>query len=130
LSCLAGSGRSSFGCHCAITASANSAPRSAPTSPTRNCWHGSSQPSPTLELLAPAELSRVCFRWKNATEAELDRRNAAILREILRRGRVYLSNASVHGAFALRACIVNHRTTDADIAAVVEEVMAAAAATA
>jgi aromatic-L-amino-acid/L-tryptophan decarboxylase len=72
----------------------------------------------------------VCFRWKNATEAELDRRNAAILREILRRGRVYLSNASVHGAFALRACIVNHRTTDADIAAVVEEVMAAAAATA
>jgi aromatic-L-amino-acid/L-tryptophan decarboxylase len=72
----------------------------------------------------------VCFRWKNATEAELDRRNAAILREILRRGRVYLSNASVHGAFALRACIVNHRTTDADIAAVVEEVMAASAATA
>jgi aromatic-L-amino-acid decarboxylase len=44
--------------------------------------------------------------------------------------RVYLSNASVHGAFALRACIVNQRTPDADIAAVVEEVMAAAAAAA
>ena len=85
---------------------------------------------PTLELLAPVELSTVCFRWKGASEVELDRRNAAILREVIRRGRVYLSNASVHGAFALRACIVNHRTTDADIAAVVEEVAAAAAATA
>ena len=72
----------------------------------------------------------MCFRWKGASEVELDRRNAAILREVIRRGRVYLSNASVHGAFALRACIVNHRTTDADIAAVVEEVAAAAAATA
>ena len=83
---------------------------------------------PTLELLAPVELSTVCFRWKDASGMELDRRNAAILHEVLRRGRVYLSNASVHGAFALRACIVNHRTTDADIAAVVEEVVAAAAA--
>jgi glutamate/tyrosine decarboxylase-like PLP-dependent enzyme len=82
---------------------------------------------PTLELLAPVGLSTVCFRWNGALEAELDQRNAAILREVLRRGRVYLSNASVHGAFALRACIINHRTTDADIAAVVEEVVAAAA---
>ena len=85
---------------------------------------------PTLELLAPVELSTVCFRWKGASEVQRDRRNAAILREVLRRGRVYLSNASVHGAFALRACIINHRTTDADITAVVEEVVAAAAATA
>ena len=85
---------------------------------------------PTLELLAPVELSTVCFRWKDASEVELDRRNAAILREVIRRGRVYLSNARVRGAFALRACIVNHRTTDADIAAIAEEVAAAAAVTA
>jgi aromatic-L-amino-acid/L-tryptophan decarboxylase len=85
---------------------------------------------PALELLAPVELSTVCFRWKQGSEAELDRRNAAILREVLRRGRVCLSNASVRGAFALRACIINHRTTDADIAAVVAEVLAAATATA
>ena len=85
---------------------------------------------PTLELLAPVELSAVCFRWKEVPAGQVDERNAAILREVSRRGRVYLSNASVRGAFALRACIVNHRTTDADIAAVVEEVAAAAAATA
>ena len=85
---------------------------------------------PTLELLAPVELSTVCFRWKDAPEQELDRRNAAILHEVIRRGRVCLSNASVHRAFALRACILNHRTTDADVTAVVEEVTAAAAAAA
>ena len=45
-SCLAGSGRSSSGCRCAITASANFAPRSAATSNMRNCWPGSSRPSP------------------------------------------------------------------------------------
>jgi hypothetical protein len=43
-----------------------------------------------------------------------------------RRGRVYLSNATVRGAFALRACFVNHRTTDADVGVVVDEVLAAA----
>jgi len=85
---------------------------------------------PALELLAPVELSAVCFRWADASETDPDRRNAAILREVLRRGHVYLSNASIRGAFALRACIVNHRTTDADISAVVAEVLAAAAATA
>jgi aromatic-L-amino-acid/L-tryptophan decarboxylase len=85
---------------------------------------------PALELLAPVELSAVCFRWTDAAEPDPDQRNAAILAEVLRRGHVYLSNASIRGAFALRACIVNHRTTEADIAAVVAEVLAAAAATA
>ena len=32
-----------------------------------------------------------------------------------RDGRVYLSNAVIHGRFALRACITNFRTTTADI---------------
>lgn len=85
---------------------------------------------PALELLAPVQLNTVCFRWMQAPEGTLDRRNAQIMREVLRRGRVCLSNASVRGAFALRACIMNHRTTDADIVTVVEEVLAAAAATA
>jgi glutamate/tyrosine decarboxylase-like PLP-dependent enzyme len=85
---------------------------------------------PTLELLAPVELSAVCFRWTNAAEVDVDRRNAVILAELSRRGRVYLSSTSVGGAFALRACIIHHRTTDADIPTIVDEVMAAAATTA
>ena len=79
---------------------------------------------PALELLAPGELSAVCFRHRFAEDA--DARNATLLTRVNARGRVYLSNATVHGAFALRACFVNHRTTDADVEAVVEEVLTAA----
>jgi aromatic-L-amino-acid/L-tryptophan decarboxylase len=78
---------------------------------------------PSLELLAPVELSAVCFRHRFGDD--IDRRNADVLRVVNARGRVYLSNATIRGAFALRACFVNHRTTDADVRAVVEEVVAA-----
>jgi aromatic-L-amino-acid decarboxylase len=77
-----------------------------------------------LELLAPVQLSAVCFRHRFADDA--DARNQRILEALNRRGRVYLSNAVVGGAFALRACFTNHRTTDADVATVIEEVLAAA----
>jgi glutamate/tyrosine decarboxylase-like PLP-dependent enzyme len=83
---------------------------------------------PQLELLAPVELSAVCFRYKGshpASEDELNRRNAEILQRIVRRGRVYLSNAMLRGRFCLRACVVNHRTTEADVDAVIPEVLAA-----
>jgi hypothetical protein len=43
------------------------------------------------------------------------------------RGNIYLSNAELKGIFCLRACIVNHLTTNADTDAVVPEVLAAAA---
>jgi aromatic-L-amino-acid decarboxylase len=88
------------------------------------------QAAPSLELLAPVELSAVCFRWTGGPAATLDQRNQDILRRVARRGRVALSNATLRGRFALRACIVNHRTTDQDVAAVVDEVLAAAAETA
>jgi len=82
-----------------------------------------------LELLAPVELSAVCFRHRgssNMPEGERNRLNAALLKRVVERGRVYLSNASLHGRFCLRACVVNHRTTDADIDTIVPEVLAAA----
>jgi glutamate/tyrosine decarboxylase-like PLP-dependent enzyme len=78
---------------------------------------------PALELLAPVELSAVCFRHR-FPEAS-DARNLQLLSAVNRRGRVYLSNATVGGAFALRACFVNHRTTDEDVATVVDEVLGA-----
>jgi glutamate/tyrosine decarboxylase-like PLP-dependent enzyme len=85
---------------------------------------------PALELLAPVELSAVCFRWTGADCETLNERNAEILRYVNQRGRLWLSNASVRGTFGLRVCIVNHRTTDEDIHGVVEEVLAAAKQTA
>ena len=81
---------------------------------------------PDLERLAEVPLSAVCFRWTGGDPATLDEANAAILERVNHRGRVYLSNATVRGHFVLRACITNHRTTDADVDAVVEEVLAAA----
>ena len=82
-----------------------------------------------LELMAPIELSAVCFRYvgdRNSASPELDRVNFDILLRTNQRGRVYLSNATVHSKFCLRACIVNHRTTDSDIGEVVSEVLSAA----
>jgi aromatic-L-amino-acid decarboxylase len=80
-----------------------------------------------LELMAPVELSTVCFRYHaGIADKDLDRLNAAILKRLIERGRVYLSNATIGGRFALRACFVNHRTTDSDVAEIVPEVLAAA----
>ena len=80
-----------------------------------------------LERLAPVALSAVCFRHIGTADADLDEFNRRILDRVIRRGRVYISNASIQGKFALRACVVNHRTTEGDIEAIVSEVLAAAA---
>jgi glutamate/tyrosine decarboxylase-like PLP-dependent enzyme len=85
---------------------------------------------PALELLAPVELSAVCFRWVGQGGDALNERNEQILQRVNQRGHVWLSNASVRGAVGLRACITNHRTTDEDVRAVIDEVLAAAEETA
>jgi len=82
---------------------------------------------PSLELIADGELSAVCFRYRGQyREDELNGINAAILKEVVEAGRVYLSNATIRGKFCLRACIVNHRTKPDDVDAVVPEVLKAA----
>jgi glutamate/tyrosine decarboxylase-like PLP-dependent enzyme len=81
---------------------------------------------PSLELLAPVELSAVCFRWTNGNADTLNDVNEEILREVNQAGRVWLSNASIHGIVGLRVCITNHRTTEQDVQTVVAEVLAAA----
>jgi aromatic-L-amino-acid/L-tryptophan decarboxylase len=70
-----------------------------------------------FELLAPVELSICCFRYvvQGASESELDRLNEKLMAAVQQGGRAYLSNATVNGKFALRACITNFRTTKADI---------------
>jgi hypothetical protein len=55
---------------------------------------------------------------------ELDSLNQKILPKVVRRGRVFLSNATIKGRFALRICVVNHRSTQADLDEVVSEVLA------
>ena len=70
-----------------------------------------------FELMAPVELSICCFRYvqKGKSEAELDSLNESILTQVQKGGRAYVSNATIDGRFALRACITNFRTTKSDI---------------
>jgi aromatic-L-amino-acid decarboxylase len=79
---------------------------------------------PRLERLAPVALSAVCFRYVDGT-GDMNALNRLILDRVLRRGRVYISNAIISNTFALRACVVNHRTTEDDVRSVVSEVLAA-----
>lgn len=80
---------------------------------------------PRLELLAPVTLSAVCFRYvrEGASEAESNALNTEIMKRSQRRGKVFISNATIDGKFALRACIVNHRATQKDVEAVANEVL-------
>ncbi|HLH05726.1 MAG TPA: aminotransferase class V-fold PLP-dependent enzyme [Terriglobales bacterium] len=77
-----------------------------------------------LELLAPVELSAVCFRC-NDEGRDADELNRAVLKRVIQRGKVYISNATIRGVFALRACLVNHRSTEQDVRAITSEVLEA-----
>jgi glutamate/tyrosine decarboxylase-like PLP-dependent enzyme len=70
-----------------------------------------------FELLSGPGLSICCFRHArpHLDEPTLDAHNERILQALQRDGRVYLSNATIDGRFALRACITNFRTTRADV---------------
>ena len=83
-----------------------------------------------FELLAPVELSICCFRYvppgANNSDAQLDRLNASLMELVQKGGRAYVSNATVNGRFALRACITNFRTTKSDIDTTIQVIREAA----
>jgi glutamate/tyrosine decarboxylase-like PLP-dependent enzyme len=80
--------------------------------------------TPELEALTQS-LSIITFRFvpRDLTgggedvEKYLDQLNNELLTRLQSSGEAYLSNAIVRGRFALRACIVNFRTTQADVEA-------------
>jgi len=72
---------------------------------------------PDWELLAPVPLATVCLRHRPAggptdRDAALDSRNQAILDEVNRSGRIYLSGTRLGGRFALRVALGNLRTEE------------------
>jgi aromatic-L-amino-acid decarboxylase len=71
-----------------------------------------------FELLMKPSLSVVCFRrvWGDA-EAE-EAHNRQLARALARDGRVLMAPAMADGRTWLRACVVNHRTTEADVRAI------------
>jgi len=57
-------------------------------------------------------------RGTDAVESYLNRLNQALLTAVEQSGNLFLSNVVAEGRYALRACIVNFRTSSADVAAV------------
>lgn len=79
--------------------------------------------TPGLTLAAPRELSIVCWRAQPpriTDAAQLDRLQTSIIAELEARGIAVISNAKLRdGRTAMRACIVNFRTTREDVEAVI-----------
>jgi aromatic-L-amino-acid decarboxylase len=88
------------------------------------------QASSLLELMAPVTLSVCCFRYvppalRGRTDEEalniLNHVNNMLLIEIRARGRCIPSATTVKGAFVIRSCYINPRTTIAEVNALAEE---------
>jgi aromatic-L-amino-acid/L-tryptophan decarboxylase len=87
--------------------------------------------APELERLAPVELSIVCFRYVPAAqrgdEAALDALNKRLMEHLQTEGEVFVTNTTVRGRFALRACILHYATLETDVDALVAAVRRAGA---
>lgn len=83
-----------------------------------------------LELMAPVRLNVCCFRalWGGIDEDRLDTLNAEVAQRLQLAGSAVLSTTRIRGRMVLRAAIVNHRTCESDVDAVVAAAASAAAA--
>jgi len=71
-----------------------------------------------LELLAPVQLNIVCFGIAGYTNAQ----TTDLVADLQEEGLFAPSTTTINGRAAIRAAIVNHRTTQADIDALVDEI--------
>jgi aromatic-L-amino-acid decarboxylase len=80
---------------------------------------------PALEVLCPAVLSICCFRYRgrDGQAADLDAVNRMIIRRLLRETPFVISSTEVDGAYALRPCFINARTTPEHVAAFLSTVV-------
>jgi glutamate/tyrosine decarboxylase-like PLP-dependent enzyme len=88
----------------------------------RNCalaryLEGRIKSTPELEVMAPVELNIVCFRYR---AEDSDMVNAEIAIRLQESGVAAPSTTRIGGRTAIRAAIVNHRTSRAEIDALVD----------
>lgn len=86
------------------------------------------QKLPHIEVLAAPQLSVTAFRLRppGRDDDALDRLNERFLAAVNRRQRVHLSGTRLHGRFALRVCILTHRTHLERVEMCLEDLRAAA----
>lgn len=70
---------------------------------------------PGLERVAPVSLNVVCFRCAAAEGRVGDDLDRRVVRRLQETGVAVPSTVRIDGRTAIRTCIVNHRTTDADV---------------
>jgi glutamate/tyrosine decarboxylase-like PLP-dependent enzyme len=80
--------------------------------------------APDLELLEPAGLSIVCFRYRPPAwpddQEQLNPLNQRLLKQLQLSGEAFLSGTTIRGQFMLRACIVNPHSTEEGMDTLVE----------
>ncbi|MDE3127309.1 MAG: decarboxylase, partial [Gemmatimonadota bacterium] len=85
--------------------------------------------APDLEVLSPAQFGVVCFRVHPPgvdDPAALDALNERVNAAVNATQRLLMSSTRLRGAYSLRLCILNYRTTEADVAAAIALVRASA----
>ena len=78
-----------------------------------------------LELIAPVEISIVCFRHNpgGMNEEQLQAHNTEILLRLQEGGIAVPSATTLRGRYCLRVAICNHRTEDRDLDLLIDEVL-------
>ena len=76
---------------------------------------------PRLTLLAPAELGIICFRreWPGCDEAETELRGLELIDALERTGQALVSSTRLAGRHAIRLCVLNPNSTEADVRSVI-----------
>ena len=78
---------------------------------------------PRLELLMEPQLSVVCYRYRPGPGVDADELNRLILDRLRRETAVAPSSTLIDGRFAIRPCFINPRTTDREVAELVDAVV-------
>jgi aromatic-L-amino-acid/L-tryptophan decarboxylase len=78
--------------------------------------------SDNFELMAPASLGVVCFRrrFPDADEDATEKMNASLTEGLLATGTGMISSTRLRGRYALRMCILNYTSKEADVTSVLE----------
>lgn len=88
--------------------------------------------TPDFEVLAPVELSIVCFRYVPVTirhdEKKLNDLNQRLIEKVQAGGEAFVSGTTLMGRTALRACVLHYATSEDDIDSLVEIVRRAGSA--
>jgi glutamate/tyrosine decarboxylase-like PLP-dependent enzyme len=71
---------------------------------------------PGLEIVTPAQMGIVCFRYASADEAA----HLRLVQTVLQDGFALITSTILQGRTVLRTCTINPRTTEADIEATLD----------